>query len=143
MRSAGGPPPGWVVVSVFALVVMATWTLVVKFLAPAAWFAAERAAGRAAAGPPVMWDFWWIAHLALAWMLWRRDRRAWLCGVAVAAAEVVIVAVKLAAYWQRPDLSFWRLLWLTNKVYVLAFFVLFLVLLTRPGARLALEGRHV
>jgi cobalamin synthase len=68
---------GWITFSVFGLVVMATWTLVIKFLAPVLYFAAEIAGGRPPDGIPIMWDFWWVAHLALAWSLWRRHVWAW------------------------------------------------------------------
>ncbi len=122
---------GWITFSVFGLVVMATWTLVIKFLAPVLYSVAESAAGRAPSGVPVMWDFWWAAHLALAWMLWTRHPSARVAGLCVAAVEILIVTVKLAAYLGHPDTSFWRLLWFTNKVYVLAFFVFLLVLLLR------------
>ncbi len=129
---AGAPRrPCWVACAVFGLVVMVTWTLVVKYLAPILYVVSERAAGRAPAQAPVMWDFWWVAHLALAWMLWRRHRRVWVFGLAVSSMEIVIVAVKLVAYVRAPDLSFWRLLWFTNKVYVLTFFVVLLVVLLR------------
>ena len=120
--------------AVFGLVVMATWTLVAKFLAPVLWAYAERAAGRPAEAP-VMWDFWWVAHLALAWMLWHRHRWARSFGLLVAGVEIAIVATKFAFYLQAPDLSFWRLLWFTHKVYVLAFFVVFAAWLFRPAAR--------
>ena len=120
-----------VVFAVFGLVVMATWTLVIKYLAPILYVVSERAAGRDPGGVPVMWDFWWVAHLALAWLLWRRHRWAWGAGVAISAAEIAIVVVKLVAYALRPDLSFWRLLWFTNKVYVLSFFIVLLFLLLR------------
>jgi hypothetical protein len=129
--SGGQPRDGWITGSVLGLVVMATWTLVIKYLAPVLYVVSERAAGRAPDGVPVMWDFWWAAHLALAWMLWTRHPRARAAGLSVAAAEIVIVTVKLAAYLDHPDWSFWRLLWLTNKVYVLIFFVFLLVLLLR------------
>jgi hypothetical protein len=125
-RAAAGN--GWVTASVFGLVVMATWTLVIKFLAPALYVVAERAAGSRPAEAPVMWDFWWVAHLLLAWLLWRRHPRAVHLGTAVAAVETLIVSTKLALYAGRPDLSLWGLLWLTNKMYVLAFFAAFLVL---------------
>lgn len=127
----------FLIASVLGLVVMAVWTLVIKFLAPLLWAVAERAAGRAATAP-VMWDFWWVAHLALALLLWRRHRLAWVFGVGVAAIEIAIVAAKFYVYLQAPDLSFWRLLWFTNKVYVLGFFLVFLPLLLRPGMRQAL-----
>ena len=123
--------PCWVTCAVFGLVVMVTWTLVIKYLAPVLYFVSERAAGREPPGVPIMWDFWWVAHLLLAWMLWRRHRRAWAFGVAVSALEILIVTVKFVAYLRAPDLSFWRLLWFTNKVYVLAFFVILLVVLLK------------
>jgi len=151
-------PPPWITACVLGLVVMATWTLVIKFVAPLAWFVAERAAGRPIAGPPILWDFWWVAHLALAHLLWVRHRWAWGAGVAVAGIEIGTVAVKLALWFSHPDLSFWRLLWLTNKLYVLAFFLLLLALLWKgelrglrpahtPGRRAGFEaapgGPHV
>lgn len=132
----------FITASVFGLVGMAVWTLVIKFLAPLLWAVAERAAGRAAVAP-VMWDFWWVAHLALAWLLWRRHRLAWVFGVVVAVVESAIVAAKFYAYLQAPDLSFWRLLWFTNKVYVLGFFLVFLPLLLRRGMRQALASRTI
>jgi hypothetical protein len=137
------PPgrPSWVTCAVFGLVVMVTWTLVIKYLAPILYFVSERAAGRAPAGVPILWDFWWVAHLALAWLLWRRHRRAWAFGVAVSAIEIVIVIVKFGAYALAPDLSFWRLLWFTNKVYVLVFFVVLLVVLLRRREWLEPSGK--
>ena len=109
----------------------------IKFVAPLCWFFAERAAGRPIAQPPILWDFWWVAHLALARLLWVRHRWAWSAGVAVAGIEVGIVAVKLAIWLAHPDLSFWRLLWLTNKLYVLAFFLLLLGLSEHIAFRIA------
>jgi len=126
-------PLAWLAFAVFGLVVMATWTLVIKYLAPALYFVAERAAGRPLERAPVMWDFWWVAHLGLAWLLWRRHPLVRIAGVGVAAVEIVIVAVKLALYFGHPDLSFWRLLWFTNKLYVLAFFLFLLAFLLRRG----------
>ena len=124
---------GWVTVAVFGLVVMATWTLVIKYLAPALYLVAERAAGRPIEQAPYMWDFWWVAHLVLAGLLWRRHPIARFAGLGVAGVEIAIVVVKLAAYLGHPELSFWRLLWFTNKLYVLAFFLFLLVVLLRSG----------
>jgi hypothetical protein len=126
------PGDGFITFAVFGLVVMVTWTLVIKYLAPVLYVVSERASGRIPDGVPVMWDFWWAAHLALAGLLWRRHLWAWRAGVGVAAVEIAIVAVKFVLFLRHPDLSFWRLLWFTNKVYVLLFFVwLLIVLLVR------------
>ena len=131
-RAADPYRPPWIVASVLGLVVMVTWTLVIKYLAPVLYAVSARAASGGPAAPPIMWDFWWMAHLALAWLLWRRHRLAWSFGLAVSAVEIVIVTVKFVVYLRAPDLSFWRLLWFTNKVYVLGYFgTLFVVLLRR------------
>jgi len=122
--------PGWVTASVFGLVVMATWTLVIKYLAPILYAAAERAAGHDVTAP-VLWDFWWVAHLALAWLLWTGHRLARPAGYTVAVVEILIVCVKFLLFLRAPEWSFWRLLWFTNKIYVLAFFVIFLTALLR------------
>jgi hypothetical protein len=127
--------PAWVTASVLGLIVMATWTLVIKYLAPCLWAASERAAGRADATAPVMWDFWWVAHLTLAWLLWRGHPLARPAGFVIAPVEIAIVSVKLALFARNPDTSFWKLLWLTNKIYVLGFFVVFLAVLWRRGRR--------
>jgi len=139
---SSGAARGWITACVFGLVVMATWTLVVKFLVPVLYLVAERSAGRPLAAAPILWDFWWAAHLGLAWLLWRRHPRAVPAGLVVALVEVAIVLCKFVAYLRQPDLSFWRLLWFTNKVYVLAFFLLFLALLARKEIRNALGEGH-
>lgn len=123
---------------VLGLVVMAAWTVIVKFLAPVLFYVAERQAGRPIAGPPVLWDFWWLAHLGIAWLLWHRLPVALLAGRGIAAAEVLIGLGKLALYLRQPDLSFWGLLWLTNRLYAVGFFVFLIVYLSRSVIRRAL-----
>jgi hypothetical protein len=114
---------------------MVTWTLVVKYLAPLLWLAAQRHAGDSAARAPIMWDLWPLAHLALATLLWRQHPWAWRLGVAVAAAEVAIVLVKLSAWLADPARDFWSLLWASNKLYVLAYFLWLLAVLLRRGPK--------
>lgn len=125
---------------VLGLVVMVTWTLIVKFLAPVLFYVAERQAGRPIAGPPVLWDFWWVAHLGLAWLLWNRLPLALIAGRGLAAAEVLIALGRLAFYLRAPDLSFWGLLWLTNELYILGFFVFLVIYLSRSYIRRVLGG---
>ncbi len=137
-RSGGG----WITFSVIGLVVMVTWTLVIKYLVPVLYFAAESAAGRRPEGAPVMWDFWWVVHIALALLLWRRHPWGWITGVTVCSVEIAIVLVKFILYAGAPDFSLWGLLWLTNKIYVLSFFMVLLILLNRQGVRMGWGARH-
>jgi len=122
--------PGWVTASVFGLIVMATWTLVIKYLAPLLYAASEHAAGHDVPAP-ILWDFWWVAHLLLAWLLWTGHRLARPAGYAIAVAEIGIVCVKFVVFLRAPEWTFWRLLWFTNKIYVLGFFAVFLAALMR------------
>lgn len=126
---------------VVGLIVMATWTVAIKYLVPVLYFVSERAAGRDPGGIPVMWDFWWVAHLALAWMLAKRHTWAWAAGMSVGVVEVSIVAVKLAFFFARPEFSFWKLLWFTNKIYVIVFFLFLVAFLLTPAGRAALGRR--
>lgn len=127
VRGVGSSRPLFVTASVLGLVVMATWSLVIKYLAPVLWAVAESEAGRDVAAVPVMWDFWWVAHLWLAWLLWRGHRLVFAAGLVIAVVEIVIVVVKFFFFLQAPEWTFWKLLWFTNKMYVLAFFVVFLI----------------
>lgn len=131
--SGAAPRPRWLVATVAGLGVMIVWTLVVKYLAPLHWYWAERLAGREIAGAPVMWDLWPLAHAAMAVGLWRGARWAWPFGVAVSAVEVAVVATKFYLYLRAPQLDFWRLLWFSNKVYVIVFFACALYVLLGPG----------
>lgn len=138
MTAAGlarSAPPRWVTATVVAIVVMMAWTVVVKYLVPLLWFWSERFAGREPAAVPVMWDFWPLAHLLLAVGLWRRARWLWVYAVAVSVVESAIVISKFAVYLGAPRLDLFGLLWFTNKVYVLAFFLCFLAVLLGPGRR--------
>jgi len=130
-----GERPGWLVATVLALVVMIVWTLVIKYLSPLVWFWSERLAGREPASLPVMWDFWPVVHAALAVALWRRTGWARPFGLAVAGVEVAVVVTKLALFLRAPELDYWHLLWLTNKIYVLAVFACLLYVLAGPGQR--------
>lgn len=116
------------------LVVMITWTVVVKYLVPILWgFSAGVAA-------PIMWDFWPVAHALLLVLLLRRHPWAWIAGISIGAIETGIVVWKLVAFALAPERGIWKLLWATNKLYVLAYFVLLLIwLLAGSGRRLRRE----
>jgi hypothetical protein len=125
--------PRAVVVAVLGLTAMIAWTLAVKYVAPWCWFLAERAAGRAPQSVPLMWDFWPLVHAALAIALWRRASWTWAFAAAVAVAEIAVVTVKFALFLRAPEWTFWKLLWFTNKVYVLVFFAVLAGWLFGPG----------
>ena len=138
------PRPRWIVATVCALVVMITWTLVVKCLAPLLFDLSLTLAGEgrpgghgsaALAGAGVMWDLWPLTHLGLAVALWQRHRLAWIYGVTLALAESAVVLTKFFFYLRAPEWTFWKLLWFTNKVYVLLFFLCLLYVLLGPGKR--------
>ena len=82
-----------------------------------------------------MWDFWPLTHLALALMLWRGARFAFAAAMTLALAEIAVVSAKFARFLAAPEWSFWKLLWFSNKVYVLLYFVGLV-------AVLALRRRH-
>ena len=122
--------PAWVVGAVFGLAAMIVWTAVVKYLVPLLWSASAAWDGR----PPgeasqVMWDFWPLTHFALALLLWRGARFAFEAALALALAEIAVVSAKFALFLRAPAWSFWKLLWFTNKVYVLLYFVVLVALL--------------
>jgi hypothetical protein len=104
------------------LIVLAAWTLTIKFLFPIAFAAAE--------GSPLLshvyWDFWWVVHLWLAWALLRWPPYAAALGIAVALAEIAIVVTKLALFLAAPEWTIWTTNWFINKLFVLACFVLLL-----------------
>jgi hypothetical protein len=127
--------PRWLPAAVLGLVVLIVWTVTIKYLVPIHWFWAERLAGRSPAAAPVMWDAWPLAHLALVYLLWTRHRLAWVAGVTISAAEIVVVATKFAFFLRAPEPTFWRLLWFTNKLYVMLFFACLLFVLLGPGRR--------
>ena len=127
--SAPAARPAWVVGAVFGLAAMIVWTAVVKYLVPLLWSASAAWDGRAAEPSHVMWDLWPLTHLALALLLWRGARFAWEAALLLALAEIAVVSAKFALFLSAPEWSFWKLLWFTNKVYVLLYFVLLVALL--------------
>lgn len=135
------PHPRWVVATIVGLVVMITWTVVVKYLVPLlfelslALTTEPGEAPQALHGAGVMWDFWPLTHLLLAVGLWRRHRFVRAYGVTLALAESAVVVTKFSLFLRAPEWTFWKLLWFTNKVYVLVFFLCLLYVLLGPGKR--------
>lgn len=114
------------------LVLLALWTLLIKFVFPIAY---DKAYGHAT-GTHIMWDFWWVAHLILAWSLTHWSAITYRLAMIVSVAEIVIIVVKFYTFFSTLDPSgaswtVWRTNWFINKVFVLACFIVLLVLLLR------------
>lgn len=104
------------------LILLAAWTVTVKFAFPIAYALAEGVP----AGSYIWWDFWWVAHLWLAWALLAQPRYTLALALGVSVAEIVIVVVKLASFLDAPEWTIWTTNWFINKLFVLACFVLLL-----------------
>ncbi len=105
------------------LVVLAAWTLTIKFAFPIAWAMAE--------GAPLLdyiwWDFWWVVHLWLAWALIARPRYLFWLALLTAVVETVIVVTKFVLFLGAPQWDPWTTNWFINKCFVLGVFVPMLV----------------
>lgn len=104
------------------LIVLAAWTVTIKFLFPMAFALAD--------GVPISthiyWDFWWVVHLWLAWTLlnWRSYSYALAIGVSV--VEILIIVTKFGLFLAAPEWTIWSTNWFINKLFVLACFGLLL-----------------
>jgi hypothetical protein len=115
------------------LIVLAAWTLVIKFAFPAAYALWDGAA----LASYIYWDFWWVAHLWLAWALLRRPAYTYWLAVAVSVVEIAIIVTKFWLFLDAPEWTIWSTNWFINKIFVLACFAALLpYLVLGPGRRL-------
>lgn len=105
------------------LIILAAWTLVIKFIFPL-WF---DAAYSLESGTHIYWDFWWVIHLWLAGALYWQPKYLWWLAVVVSAIEIAIIVVKFVLFFQQPEWNLWQTNWFINKVFVLACFVSLLI----------------
>ena len=114
------------------LILLAAWTLTVKFVFPMVFSAFEGTA----LSTHVYWDFWWVVHLWLAWALLRWPPYAPLLGIGVATVEILIILTKLSLFLAAPEWTIWTTNWFINKLFVLACFLMMLPWLAlHPGRR--------
>ncbi len=113
------------------LIILAVWTLVIKFIFPVAYDATY---GHAI-GTHIYWDFWWVAHLWLAWAFLSRPGYTYHLALGISVVEIAIIVTKFYIFFQEPDWTIWQTNWFINKVFVLACFVLILAYLVikRPS----------
>jgi hypothetical protein len=104
------------------LIVLAAWTVTIKFLFPIGYALAY--------GLPInshiYWDFWWVVHLWLAFALLRWQPYAYVLAIGVSIAEILIVVTKLALFLAAPEWTIWTTNWFVNKLFVLLVFCLML-----------------
>lgn len=115
------------------LFILSAWTVVIKYLFPAAFAAAEGVP----LGTYVYLDFWPVVHVWLGWSLLNWSRHTFLFALIVSVAEIVIVVSKFVLFLAEPEWTIWRTNWFINKLFVLSVFtILFAWLMTnlrRPG----------
>jgi hypothetical protein len=104
------------------LIVLAAWTVTIKYLFPIAY---AQAYGLPI-GAHIYWDFWWVAHLWLARALLRWKPYTWLLAVGVSGVEIAIVVTKLSLFLAAPEWTIWTTNWFINKLFVLLCFCLML-----------------
>ena len=104
------------------LVVLAAWTLVIKFIFPV-WFALSEGAAFA---QYIYWDFWWVVHLWLAWALLRKPPYTYTLAIVVSVVEIGIIVFKFVFFLDAPEWTIWSTNWFINKVFVLSCFILML-----------------
>ena len=113
------------------LILLAAWTLLIKFIFPLAFDAAY---GHEV-GAHVYWDFWWVIHLWLAWALYRQPAYLWWLAVIVSVVEIGIIVVKFFLFFQQPDWTLWQSNWFISKVFVLSCFIVLLFYCLRNSDR--------
>lgn len=101
------------------LFILAAWTLVIKYVFPAAY-----AFGYGEPiGTYIFWDFWWVIHIWLGWALLTQPRYLFGLALIVSGVEIIIIITKLALFLPTPEWTIWRTNWLINKCFVLACFI--------------------
>ena len=128
-------PAGFATFLAHFLILLAAWTVTIKFVFPVAFALAEGSP----LGSHIYWDFWWVIHLWLAWALLRRPAYLRPLALGVAAVEIAIILTKFFVFLSAPEWTIWTTNWFINKLFVLACFLLMLpyFALQRPRARTA------
>lgn len=120
------------------LILLATWTVTIKFLFPIAFSAFEDSPLLS----HVYWDFWWVIQLWLAWALLRWPPYTPLLAIGVAVIEIAIIVTKFVLFLSAPEWTIWTTNWFINKLFVLACFGLMLGWLARRGVQPRLLSRE-
>tara|TARA_B100000686_G_scaffold232580_1_gene240189 strand:+ start:7283 stop:7684 length:402 start_codon:yes stop_codon:yes gene_type:complete len=109
----------WFIFLAAWLFLVATWTVLIKFLFPVVYalnYGEEILSY-------IMWDFWWIAHLWLAYSFLNISRYTFYIGSLISVAELIIIVFKLYLFFILPQWTIWNTNWMINKVIVLILFI--------------------
>jgi hypothetical protein len=104
------------------LIVLAAWTVTIKFLFPIGYAIAYGLP----IGTHIYWDFWWVVHLWLAWALLRWKPYTFALAIGVSSVETLIVVTKFVLFLAAPEWTIWTTNWFINKLFVLLVFCLML-----------------
>jgi hypothetical protein len=114
------------------LLILSAWTLLIKFLFPISYGLAH--------GPSwsmyIMWDFWWVVHIWLAWAFYAQPRCLYPLALAISVAEISIISFKFYGFFINPNWTIWAANWFINKIFVLSCFLLILAYLLRDRRKL-------
>ena len=102
------------------LLLMAGWTIFIKFLFPI--FYAVNYGNDIFTY--IMWDFWWVAHIWLAYSFLNISRYTFIVGSIISIAELIIIILKLYLFFNSPLWNIWDTNWMINKVIMLILFLL-------------------
>jgi hypothetical protein len=101
------------------LILLAAWALMIKFAFPIA----HDAAYGHPPGTHIYWDFWWLAHLFLAYTLLRWQPYTYWLAISISVVEIIIIVTKFYFFLNDPHWDIWQTNWFINKIFVLACFV--------------------
>jgi hypothetical protein len=121
--------PHLVVFLAHFLVVLAAWTVTIKFLFPITYALFEGAP----LGAYIYWDFWWVVHLWLAWALLTAPRYTRALAIGVSIVEIAIIVTKIGLFLSAPEWTIWTTNWFINKLFVLLCFAILLPCAVRAG----------
>ena len=109
----------WFVFIAAWLFLVAAWTIIIKFIFPIM-YAINYGEDLLAY---VMWDFWWLAHIWLAYSFLFMSRYTFYLGSLITIAELIIIVLKLYLFFMSPEWSIWNTNWMINKIIVLVLFL--------------------
>ena len=101
------------------LIFIAAWTILIKFIFPVL-YALNYGENIT---KYIMWDFWWIAHLWLAYSFLNISRNTYFIGLLICVFELIIIIYKLYVFFIFPQWTIWETNWMINKIFVLILFI--------------------